>query len=784
MIQYGPFNEFNDEAGGNIDAPALLDYPLIADSEEYPDNVLTFELLNTAFTSQSQEYVEGNESQITASFDEAFFGESTSLDIQDGDSGTGTETETLVATYTDTDTGSALDTEVLEAGLTQTDLGVGTESTSTFIDIVPSAVDTATGVDTQTLQIEFAYWADTDTATGTDTETFAAAISDADIGSLTEEREDLQTPGHFDVAINTETQSLSVELLDTDSNATATETEALNIVETDTGSAVDTQVLTIELTTATDLGTGTETALLEAAYTTTDTTVTVTEAAELQADVIHTDAALAAELETISVALTDADSAIGLETEDLGRLESDQAIGSETQTVDAAIFDSDSASVLETELIPTSGFTTLDTDPYYAQVLLSNPLSYWRFAETSGNLVHDKQARAHGILYGPLETTAGLVAGENTAFEFTSFQRIELGDLYYNYDEFSLEFLAIAIDGPVFVKPGEIEVFSGFGTISFTIFNNTGDIAYYGEVGSTTGHFVWSITAGLARLFHNGVMVYEYVQSASDYDTSNTLIVGQGASGVLDDLAVYARGLLPIEALTHYYAAVLNQDYGTSVQAFRPLIHLPYTGTLEEYSEMFEPVVNGTPDYVEGPEKFLSIPVLAVNFNSESVEYDIGGLLEDLPTYSIGVSFQATTSGSTQLIMEAGWSLSLGATGSLVFNNGTESLPSIGNYGDGQWHTAIIVWDGTTTRMYVDGELDEVEVMDALTTSSTLTVGETGAVSHAFVTEYPLDAIQQAALAAIITHGRNDITTPNVEAFVLEDDGFKCFTYNVELVSA
>lgn len=150
----------------------------------------------------------------------------------------------------DTDTGSGLDTENLVAAISESDLGSGVDIESLIASILDP--DTGTGVETESLT---ATLSDADTGSGVEVESIA--LDDADIGSGVEDSTILATPTtETDTGSGAESEALTVTLSDSDTGSgVEASTIAATLTDPDTGTGLDGSTIGVS---SADTGAGTD----------------------------------------------------------------------------------------------------------------------------------------------------------------------------------------------------------------------------------------------------------------------------------------------------------------------------------------------------------------------------------------------------------------------------------------------------------------------------------------------------------------------------------------------
>lgn len=750
-----------------------------------------------SFSQVSREHNAGAGSQeISHPLNRGFYEETDEIFQTSTDEGSGVGAEYLAAAISQTDTAATVSAQQLAVSIGTGDGNAPVNDPNTPVngeqDIVADSgtategqafialadTDSAFSTEAEVMQIEFYDFFEDEFAAATDEEALEAAFSQTDSAAGTETMAEVQTPDHFDTVINEEAQQLEVAHAQQEDLAYE-EAELLSIVDSEAFNYVETQQVEVAKEDGPDVAT-TDFAELQQAYLAATEAAGAADVAQLPAAAISaTDVGIQSSAQQVQAYVSSTDQANATETLILGRTVTDQAAAADVAELFVSITDTDSATSLEEEFIPVLGDSTGDGEPYYVQVLASNPRHYWRFAETSGTLLLDKQARADGLLYGPLSTARGLIAGSNSAFEFDGQQRAEFGDLLIDWSNCSIEFVASGLDGTILQKQGELLVEAVAGTTSFTIYNDTTPVTL--SCDRISGHFALTVNNGVASLYCDGELHASAEEFVSGNNGSGALVAGLGATGTFDELAVYNRPLVAEEVFKHYYAAILNEDYASILQSFRPALHIPLDGSLDEYDGSFAPVETGTVAYVDGPEKYFVQPDLAADFAAGSASYDIETLLAELDAFSVGLAFRASADAGERVLASSaaaegtGWLLKLDAD-VLKFSNGAsvELLQSQSGLADGMWHSVVVAATGTEIALYLDGVLQDSSSYAAdLAADSTLELAQSfdGQLAHIFVSEHALTGTQALLLSNVLTHGRADISEAPDVAGVMIDEG-------------
>lgn len=235
----------------------------------------------------------------------------------DGDTATAVEAATITATLTGADTATAVDAGTLAAANTATDTASAIEAQA--LTATATGIDTATAVDAEAIS---ATLADVDTATAVDAETVGATLAATDVASAVD------------------AEAVAATLTGTDT-ATAVDAESL-----DAGSPAVTDIYSADTATATEL------AAVEASVSGTET-ATGTEDSFLSLASAETATAVddAGTVEIVAVVepKSDGDTGTGLDAESLSALAyaTDAAIAAELESLFVELFDGDSATATD-----------------------------------------------------------------------------------------------------------------------------------------------------------------------------------------------------------------------------------------------------------------------------------------------------------------------------------------------------------------------------------------------------------------------------------------------------
>ncbi len=460
---------------------------------------------------------------------------------------------------------------------------------------------------------------------------------------------------------------------------------------------------------------------------------------------------------------------------------------------------------------------------YRTAVLSSNPIGYWRLGEPSGTTASDSSGNAHtgtttGTTWG---ATSALTTDANTAATFNGTSGyVNVGDLSVGESStFTTEGwvkTTTTANAPWIVSEASTTSNTPLAGISldstgtkarfFVRDNANVDATIIGA--KTVNDGAWHHVVGV----RNGTSFKLYVDGQPDGTVTATLgtislnttalgalkraALGNYLNGTIDEAALYPRSLSVAEVNSHYqsgksnYAGTatanaptaywrLGETSGTTAADASPNTHpgtftggftLNVTGALT--SDTNKAVTfNGTTGYVNAGD--LSV--------GESSTFTTEGWVKTTTTANAPwIVSEASTTSNTPL---AG--ISLDSTGTkarfFVRDNANVDATIIGakTVNDGAWHHVVGVRNGTSFKLYVDGQPDGT----ATATLGTISLNTTalGALKRAALGNYLNGTIDEAALyataldpATIGRHYRNGTNaTPTVAAYTYDGSGLR-----------
>lgn len=631
-----------------------------------------------------------------------------------------------------------------------------------------------------------------------ESEELAVAATDDEQSAVADRAVSVTRPATEESGTFNDEQQLTAEFPEQDSLNFA-EAEIVSVTSADNIAFAESAQTAAALD-ATDSVAATDTQSNRAAFLEYDSYST-TEQLSRDAQVLRFDSAQTTEYWLHGAAVTDTES---MQPNDdlyvLGKHSAEELQVAEFEQLQVAASSSEQALLSSDSQVALPGGVSRDTSPYYVQVLASTPLFYWRLGEISGNVIFDKQRRADGVLSGNLTFVRGLIAGENTALYFDGSTTVSLGDQYLDYENFSLEFVAKEVVGEILGKSTELSVQATTEGVEFTVYGAAGAVAYSCSTTERTGHFVFTIRAGIATLHVNGVEVSSSIQAVPTLDTATPLQLGAGAVGVIDEVSIYNRALLPEEIFRHYYAAILNQDYTAAIQALRPFVHLPFATDELEHDDLLDVQLDAPAVWVDGPKKFFVQGDSALQLAAgDQVHVQTSGIFQQVSDYTIGCTFRIDGPGPgvvRQLAgVDGGWSLTVQDDNTVLFEPGgaRASVRSSNTVAEQTWHNVYATHVAGKSLLYLDGVL-EAEVANTSGLAASQTPGEgnlslggagfEGSLAEFFATERPMTKPQAAGLHKIVQHGRSDAGTFEFNNYSIESAGFRVYTYEVVVATA
>ncbi|HEX3628381.1 MAG TPA: LamG-like jellyroll fold domain-containing protein [Verrucomicrobiae bacterium] len=270
------------------------------------------------------------------------------------------------------------------------------------------------------------------------------------------------------------------------------------------------------------------------------------------------------------------------------------------------------------------------------------------------------------------------------------------------------------------------------------------------------------------------------------------LTAARGASGTIDELAVYTNVLSPAEIVAHY-AAGTNANpaisYKQTVLNDHPLLYyrmdnpvyvtpdtttspvaLNYGSTTVEGAYLPGTVPGGVPGPAVsglGPAPVGS-PIIGI-FSCVDTGYDPAFNPPTSHPFTALIWFKGNPADNrVQTLMGRGsnsWSLAVtGANGGLIWNSGAGSVTSSSSYNDGAWHEAAGVYDGSENYLYVDG---------ALAASATATGAITGSTDNLYLggdPDFTVVGVNERYFAGAIAHAAfftNALTAQQIQTTYL-----------------
>ncbi len=253
-----------------------------------------------------------------------------------------------------------------------------------------------------------------------------------------------------------------------------------------------------------------------------------------------------------------------------------------------------------------------------------------------------------------------------------------------------------------------------------------------------------------------------------DPDTHEPFALGNGLGnargfrGLIDEAAVYPTNLALADVTNHYYDATnllsAAGQYFNDVTSRNPLIYLrmdspSYTAPAVAawpvlanygltngvavgngvYTPGTIPGIVSIPSYLNYPRALVSETAAHLSGVSSFADAGFAPIYNPIGTtpFSISLVFRGnpTDTNRVQSIIGHGtnsWELGLNVNGSIVFNSGTNSTAVVATgtgagdltstttaYDDGNWHQVVVVHNGTTNTLYVDGVANNTNIVGA-----------------------------------------------------------------------
>lgn len=708
---------------------------------------------------------DGVEKQITWSFNDEFYSAEVYQDVIDSDFSTSISEELLETVIPQEDSGSVSESESVVVELVS-------EDTAEFLEDTPqiqftAEADSGSAEENQSAFREFAYFNDVDNAFGLEEEALSVEISDPDEFTMVETQTDLLTPDQIDNIIYTEDAEVSVSLTENDS-AIADEDSALDILEEDYAFAAESEFLEV-LNQSSDDAECVDNQILQALISQSDEVSADDEESLPEVFITQEEYLQYEEQSTISAETSSEDNLSYSETEILGKFSEDFATSSDDEELLASILESDTFDSIEEEMLLLLGQLSAETDPYYPAVLKSRPLHYWRFGALTGNILPDKMRKNDGVYYGTIDSTRGIVAGKNAAIYFDGTESVRFGDVELP-SRISFEFWIEDAQGVVIQKQEEFKAEITGNIMTFEVYDLAGDVVFLHQVDITGKRYiVWNISEEMSQVYvdaelHSEILAIGTVRpnTANTLSAATDFIAANNFTGVVDELAIYERILLPEEITAHWNAGNKYQSYETAAVGYNSMIYVPGYEKADFNHEYT--VLNETASLITGPQKESPGALDGLIEFEGSSEL----LTTTLNTASIGFWFRSDAVGSKTPVIKSGlgdeFSLKIDASDALVVNAGGESrvhsaLPSLS---DGLWHHIIVSLGSNGNAIYHNGVLvDSSATLGEFSTpdgSIILNAENNSAIADFFFTWREITAPEAKQLYDISYYGRHDLS--------------------------
>lgn len=372
---------------------------------------------------------------------------------------------------------------------------------------------------------------------------------------------------------------------------------------------------------------------------------------------------------------------------------------------------------------------------YYDEVLLDNPIAYWRLGEVSGSTADNLGSLGSVVdaIYSgdPLLGTSGLIGHDNTAVNFDGVDdgvlipdnsSINTGSSY-SQKTIELTFSADTVSGTqiLYEQGGTangLNIYLEDNQLNLGVWaSNSGEWLSYEISANTTYHVVLVFNAGQLTGYVNGVSI----GTVSTSFTSIPTHTGDVAIARLSDDTRFSNTVSTTENSGYYFNGTIDEValYNTALSAERIEAH---------YEAAAIPLTltgNGDNDYLEGGTGDDTLigdggdddNVLSLDGVNDYVNLNAG--IINLATADFTLEAWIKTTGTSEAILvknDGDTSWEKGEKAFYINSSGKVEFVGYGNnyikgstaVNDGQWHHVAVVWDyssGTsgTGRIYVDG---------------------------------------------------------------------------------
>ncbi|MDQ8005741.1 MAG: LamG-like jellyroll fold domain-containing protein [Pedobacter sp.] len=244
------------------------------------------------------------------------------------------------------------------------------------------------------------------------------------------------------------------------------------------------------------------------------------------------------------------------------------------------------------------------------------------------------------------------------------------------------------------------------GTLVFQGFGSGNDVV---ATGATIGQNSWAQialvhTSYMVKVFVNGVQRYSFTPTTT-LNTANSSFKIGAFNGAVDDLAVYSRALTFAEIENLYNNSALNCPFPVGTGSF-PIVYdfdnsRTNTAGLNTFSTSGTSFVN---DRANNTLKAISLTKQSVANISIIPKGNTARTISIWYKVSSNANSIIYTYGANAANKSFGLYLG-GANGNPVFYSNTTDKNFGGTYAANTWHHAVITYDGSTVKMYMNGSL-------------------------------------------------------------------------------